>query len=67
MKYLIYHASSKTWKKAVISDYHIVLTTYETLKADVKPQSVKSQGAHQPALGGIGWLRVVLDEGKYHR
>ena len=53
----LYHGSGTKVGQEDISDKDIVLTTYETLYADMNGSKTLSK---------VSWFRIVLDEGKHN-
>jgi SNF2 family DNA or RNA helicase len=61
MAWYTYHGPAKP-SIDVLSEYDIVLTTYETIAAQLK-KFHKSNSAEE-TIYSVTWHRVVLDEGK---
>ncbi|KAI0889137.1 SNF2 family N-terminal domain-containing protein [Annulohypoxylon maeteangense] len=66
LTYKIYHGSARNYDLAALKSVNIVITTYETLRADfieeggVRRRSNKATKVDQ--LHSISWHRVILDE-----
>ncbi|KAI1120581.1 SNF2 family N-terminal domain-containing protein [Nemania abortiva] len=69
VQFMTYHGPSRRKRNAPLRDSDIILTTYDTLRADysgsfpgknIKEKKGRSGGG---MLHGIMWKRVVLDEG----
>ncbi|VBB80874.1 Putative protein of unknown function [Podospora comata] len=58
--YQIYHGSSRSKHHSSLPTYDIILTTYDTLKADIR--SNRSSGVEKSPLHDLVWKRIVLDE-----
>jgi len=63
INYLIYHGPEREDKVSNVLKHAIVITTYDTLKADC-PNNLKRKSKRSGLLHSIEWYRVVLDEGK---
>ena len=54
LKVYIYHGNKRKICHKKLSQYDIVLTTYETAASDASSSGI---------ISSITWLRIVLDEG----
>jgi SNF2 family DNA or RNA helicase len=57
IKFDIYYGSNRGRLESQLKDFHVILTTYQTLRSDWETNG--------PLLKE-NWQRVVLDEGKRH-
>lgn len=62
---LIYHGRGREKHCEYLDKYDIVLTTYNTVTLDWKPQKSQRQTENVVGLFSIHWHRVILDEGAY--
>ena len=67
LTFTIFHGQTRRKQLEKIESYDIVLTTYETLKADCPHAAERKRIAMKDRIFGslheIKWHRVVLDEG----
>ena len=61
MRFIVHHGSQRRKNADPLSSFDVVLTTYETVRAE----HLQSLGGGRSAFHTISWHRVVLDEGKY--
>lgn len=64
MKFLLYHGTEREQEVSNILQYDIIITTYDTLKAEC-PTISKNKSQRTGLLHSIDWCRVVLDEGRF--
>ncbi|KAI0387920.1 SNF2 family N-terminal domain-containing protein [Hypomontagnella monticulosa] len=63
LSYKIYHGPTRDDDSAVLEEFDIILTTYETLRVDSpENESARKRSRRAGLLHGINWHRVVLDE-----
>jgi SNF2 family DNA or RNA helicase len=59
LEYTIYHGQKREKSLEKLQSFDVVLTTYDTLKADFKPQGDSTRAR---LLQQVEWYRIVLDE-----
>ncbi|KAF2179187.1 hypothetical protein K469DRAFT_597047 [Zopfia rhizophila CBS 207.26] len=57
LRYTLYHGPARPKDAAFLTKYSVILTTYDTLKADYREHSSRAGLLH-----GLCWHRIVLDE-----
>ncbi|OTB06436.1 hypothetical protein M426DRAFT_110751 [Hypoxylon sp. CI-4A] len=66
LSYKVYHGSTRDSDLATLTSSDIVLTTYETLRAELPDGQIANAGTKRSGRAGllhnIDWQRVVLDE-----
>lgn len=60
MSYFVYHGSAKN-KVSDLTNYDVVLTTYDTIMAEEGKRVAKN--SVRKHLRNVDWCRIVLDEG----
>jgi len=60
---LLYHGAEREQDISNLLKNDLVITTYDTLKADC-PANSKRKSKRSGTLHSIDWCRVVLDEGE---
>ncbi len=66
LRFSVYHGSQRLKKDAaLLRSFHVVLTTYDTLRAEHVRHDEPEKGG-SGVIQSIIWHRVVLDEGKSH-
>jgi SNF2 family DNA or RNA helicase len=68
LTFTIYHGPTRRKKLQDIESYDIILSNYETLKADcpilVRGKQKNARVKNSGTLYDVQWHRVVLDEGR---
>mmetsp|Transcript_19594 Transcript_19594/g.26896 ORF Transcript_19594/g.26896 Transcript_19594/m.26896 type:complete len:127 (-) Transcript_19594:1306-1686(-) len=59
-----YHGSSRKRRAAALSQYDIVITTYDTLGSDMSTYNPRTSRAEEmrPPLLQLNWHRIIFDE-----
>ena len=60
MRFIVHHGSQRRKSANLLSSFDVVLTTYETVRAE----HLQLLGGGRSAFHTISWHRIVLDEGK---
>jgi len=64
LRYHVYRGSQrKRHDAAFLGGFDVVLTTYDTVRADYVPPDSDATGKRKGMIQSINWHRVVLDEG----
>ncbi|KAH6850549.1 SNF2 family N-terminal domain-containing protein [Chaetomium sp. MPI-CAGE-AT-0009] len=58
LRFIVYHGSQRQKNAALLSNFDVVLTTYETVRAEYS----QALGGTQGAIQAVSWNRIILDE-----